>query len=68
MTLCATWPSLPFIDSATDGNATLHKKHTVRLNGLSFELTVRLRLCGAPLRCKGLSYAAHQFGAFCATL
>ena len=55
MALCAAWPSLPFINATTDGGATLHKKHTVRLGGAPIEITIKLRLCGAPLRCKGLS-------------
>ena len=58
MALCAAWPSLPFINATTDGGATLHKKHTVRLGGAPIEITIKLRLCGAPLRCKGLSYVA----------
>ena len=54
MALCAAWPSLPFINATTDGSTTLHKRHTVRLGGAPIEITIRLRLCGAPLRCKGL--------------
>ena len=52
MAVCAAWPSLPFINATTDGGATLHKKHTVRLGGAPIEITI-LRVCGAPLRCKG---------------
>ena len=66
MALCATWPSLPFINATSDGTTTLHKKHSVRLGGAPIDITVRLRLCGAPLRCKGLSYVAvgHTFQVF----
>ena len=69
MALCAAWPSLPFINATTDGGATLHKKHTVRLGGAPIEITIRLRVCGAPLRCKGLSYVAvGTYKQFCVGL
>ena len=69
MALCAAWPSLPFINATTDGSATLHKKHTVRLGGAPIEITIKLRLCGAPLRCKGLSYVAvGTYKQFCVGL
>ena len=69
MALCAAWPSLPFINATTDGTATLHKKHTVRLGGAPIEITIKLRLCGAPLRCKGLSYVAvGTYKQFCVGL
>ena len=69
MALCAAWPSLPFINATTDGTATLHKKHTVRLGGAPIEITIKLRTCGAPLRCKGLSYVAvGTYKQFCVGL
>ena len=69
MALCAAWPSLPFINATTDGSATLHKKHTVRLGGAPIEITIKLRTCGAPLRCKGLSYVAvGTYKQFCVGL
>ena len=69
MAVCAAWPSLPFINATTDGGATLHKKHTVRLGGAPIEITIKLRLCGAPLRCKGLSYVAvGTYKQFCVGL
>ena len=45
MAVCAAWPSLPFINATTDGSATLHKKHTVRLGGAPIEITIKLRTC-----------------------
>ena len=69
MALCAAWPSLPFINATTDGSVTLHKKHSVRLGGAPIEITILLRICGAPLRCKGLSYVAvGTYKQFCVGL